>query len=205
MGEGELESFHTAKAEEILAALMQLKTEKGEYRDRNEVTGEFSALYTVASLYPYAMGALKGEEYRKEFMARLKPLLTLNGVCVGVPRGQDTYLQWDYPMLWPPLCYFAYLGAKNVNCEQKAAEIVNKFKKVIEGEFVRTGKLWEKYDVLTGKTGVSTEYETPDMLGWTAGVYLYFLEERRKMDENRVDHPRIRKKPKGPKVYKGGL
>lgn len=205
LGEGELESFHTAKAEEIASALSSLKTESGEYRDKNEVTGEFSPLFTAASLYPYAMGVEEGEEHRREFMGRLKPLLTAHGVCVGVDRGEDTYLQWDYPMLWPPLCYFAYLGAKSVNCEQKAAEIVNKYKKTVEDEFMRTGKLWEKYNALTGKTGASTEYQTPDMLGWTAGVYLFFAEERRKMNENHVDHPRIRKKPKGPKVYKGGL
>ncbi len=202
VGESKQANFHTAKAEEILSALSTLKTENGEYRDKNEETGEFSPLFTVASLYPYAMGAETGEEKRREFMGRLKPLLTAHGVCVGVDRGQDNYLQWDYPMLWPPLCYFAYLGAKSVGCEQKAAEIVNKYKKTVEDEFMRTGKLWEKYSVLTGKTGASAEYQTPDMLGWTAGVYLFFAEERKRMNENHADHPRIRKKPKGPKVPK---
>ncbi len=202
VGESKQAHLHTAKAEEMKKALVKMKNERGEYRDYNEATGEFSPLFTAASLYPYATGAEEGEEKRREFMARLKPLLTAHGVCVGVDRGDDAYLQWDYPMLWPPLCYFAYLGAVNVDCRQKAAEIVNKYKKTVEDEFMRTGRLWEKYSVLTGKAGESVEYETPAMLGWTAGVYLYFLRERERMDANKEDHPRIRKRPKGPKVPK---
>ena len=40
--------------------------------------------------------------------------------------------------------------------------------------FERTGYLWEKYNVINGSIEVASEYGTPDMLGWTAGVYLAF-------------------------------
>jgi neutral trehalase len=36
--------------------------------------------------------------------------------------------------------------------------------------------LWEKYDTLTGAVSVAKEYESPEMLGWTAGVYLACLD-----------------------------
>ena len=33
---------------------------------------------------------------------------------------------------------------------------------------------WEKYNAVEGSLNVITEYETPEFLGWTAGVYCVF-------------------------------
>jgi hypothetical protein len=43
--------------------------------------------------------------------------------------------------------------------------------------------LWEKYDAVRGGMGVSTEYGTPEMMGWTAGVYVYFCEELKRLEK----------------------
>ena len=51
----------------------------------------------------------------------------------------------------------------------------------IDEEFKKCGRLWEKYDAVRGGMGVSTEYETPEMMGWTAGVYVYFDEELKRI------------------------
>lgn len=48
--------------------------------------------------------------------------------------------------------------------------------KLLEREFLRTGKIWERYD--TGGVAKSLEYDTQPMLGWTAGVYNYFWENK---------------------------
>lgn len=37
-------------------------------------------------------------------------------------------------------------------------------------------KLWEKYDASVGVVSVTKEYKTPEMMGWTAGVYLYLCQ-----------------------------
>jgi len=42
--------------------------------------------------------------------------------------------------------------------------------------FDETGRLWEKYDALTGEIAVTSEYVTMPMMGWTAAVYRYFVE-----------------------------
>ena len=47
------------------------------------------------------------------------------------------------------------------------------------GIFNETGRLWEKYDALTGKIAVTSEYETMPMMGWTAAVYRYFVESEK--------------------------
>ena len=38
--------------------------------------------------------------------------------------------------------------------------------------FEKTGKLWEKYNAESGELDFNSEYGTPEMLGWTAGVYV---------------------------------
>ena len=41
--------------------------------------------------------------------------------------------------------------------------------------FEQTGRLWEKYDVITGEVVQGCEYETPQVMGRTAGAYLNAL------------------------------
>ena len=53
-----------------------------------------------------------------------------------------------------------------------AARIAKKYIVLVETVAEKTGQLWEKYNAETGDTGVSAEYQTPPMMGWTAGIYL---------------------------------
>ncbi|MBO5279864.1 MAG: iron-containing alcohol dehydrogenase [Clostridia bacterium] len=145
--------------------------------------GELFSLFekeeiTEDNIEKVIVGSLKIKKYVVE--KALERLLSPCGLSAGENRGEDIYLQWDYPMTWPPLVYFAYEGAKRTGNARMAAEISNKYRRTVETCFRKTGKLWEKYDATTGKPGVSTEYETPPMLGWTAGVYLHLLSESKK-------------------------
>ena len=56
------------------------------------------------------------------------------------------------------------------------AEDRGKYLALVDRVFQRSGQLWEKYDVCTGDISVSKEYQTPPMMGWTAGVYTAFQE-----------------------------
>ena len=44
-------------------------------------------------------------------------------------------------------------------------------------EFIKSGRLWEKYDGVKGGAATVNEYDVPEMLGWTAGVFEYFFNE----------------------------
>ena len=44
--------------------------------------------------------------------------------------------------------------------------------KAVEDEFNRCGKLWEKYDAVSGEKATVNEYSETEMMGWTAGVYV---------------------------------
>ena len=72
-------------------------------------------------------------------------------------------------------------GLAQVGREADAKRIAQKYVRAVEQTFAKTGKLFEKYNLLEGSADAVSEYGTPEMMGWTAGVYLTlktFLEER---------------------------
>lgn len=102
-------------------------------------------------------------------------LKSKGGVFACEDVGDNAY-QWGYPNIWAPHQYFAFVALKNYGFEKEANELRNNYMNLLEGEFNRTGKIWERYD----EDGVakSLEYETQPMLGWTAGVYNYFWADK---------------------------
>lgn len=85
----------------------------------------------------------------------------------------QTGQQWDAPNGWPPLQYLTIKGLMNYNFKPLATTIANRWMKLNEDVYNRTGKMLEKYNVenihLSGGGG---EYPTQDGFGWTNGVYL---------------------------------
>ena len=62
-------------------------------------------------------------------------------------------------------------GATTISQDRKD-EIKSAVGALLDEIFAKTGALYEKYDVVTGKIGIGEAYGTPEMLGWTAGIYL---------------------------------
>lgn len=81
--------------------------------------------------------------------------------------------------MWPAATCLAYMGLKNLGLNAEAARIAGKYVSVAGKIFEETGRLWEKYDALTGKIAVTSEYDTMPMMGWTAAVYRYFAENEK--------------------------
>lgn len=148
--------------------------ETGSYLDYDFRDKRFSETVTAVSFYPYTFGVSDDQEGCKILLGRLE---LDRGLSVGEYRGDDIYYQWDYPCMWPAATYLAYIGLKKVGLADAAARIAEKYISAVDDNFIKTGILWEKYDAVTGGVGYSGEYETPEMLGWTAGVYRFFAEE----------------------------
>ena len=93
------------------------------------------------------------------------------GVSSGENKKYDSNYQWFYPNMWPNLVLFAYDALKNNGLVDDAIRIAKKYMSVVDKEYIRTGKLWEKYDVIKGEKSSINEYQETEMMGWTAGVY----------------------------------
>lgn len=148
-----------------------LLTKDNFYLDYNFVDQEHSSLLSAASLYPYALGVSKDKDGCLKVFNSLKEKY---GISASV-KHNGTLMQWDYPNMWPPIVYLAYLALINTHCNKEAAWLREKYMFVIEKVFKETGRLWEKYNPITAEISYNKEYETPTMLGWTAGTYEYFF------------------------------
>lgn len=149
-------------------------TEKGIYLDYNMKTGKFSKLLSAVSFYPYTFGV---STEQSSALKVLKQLELPYGLSAAINRGKDTYFQWDYPCMWPAATCLTYMGLKNIGLTKEAKRLAEKYKTVVFDIFEKTGRIWEKYDALNGQVAVTSEYATMEMMGWSAGVYRFFVEE----------------------------
>ena len=151
-------------------------TDDGIYLDYNFETGKHSEILSAVSLYPYAFGVSSNKESALRVLKRLE---LPYGLSVSEYRDDDLFYQWDYPCMWPAATCLAYMGLKNIGLQDDAERIAEKYVNVVRTTFEETGRLWEKYDALKGKIAETSEYPTVPMIGWTAGVYRYFVESEK--------------------------
>ena len=154
--------------------------EQGIYLDYNFVDDKFSEIVSAISIYPYAYGISTDEQGLKKVLFILE---YENGVTPTPYRGEDVYYQWDYPCMWPAATCIIYKALKRLGLYDDAKRIAEKYNRAVDNNFMKTGRLWEKYDAVTGEIGQSAEYDTPEMMGWTAGVYVYFDEELKEIEQ----------------------
>ena len=151
---------------------------RGIYLDFNFRRKTFPTIISAASFYPFFSGVSNASEDRRAGAAKLLECLELPfGLSACTERPGDSYLQWDYPAMWPSNVYFAVEGLEASGLAADAERIARKDVAAVTDCFGKTCSLWEKYDASTGGVSVTDEYETPQMLGWTAGVYLYLCEK----------------------------
>lgn len=91
---------------------------------------------------------------------------------------QETGQQWDAPNGWAPLQWITIRGLENYGYSTLAKEIAERWIKLNEEVFRRTGKLMEKYNVVDiSLEAGGGEYEGQDGFGWTNGVYLALTDQ----------------------------
>ena len=79
--------------------------------------------------------------------------------------------QWDAPNGWAPIQWIAVSGLRQYGQQALASTIACRWMGNVEGVYQQSGKLVEKYDVMTpGRSGGGGEYPTQDGFGWTNGV-----------------------------------
>ena len=120
---------------------------------------------------PYFAG-LAGEKQRSGLLNLLQALESNCGIFATAKT--DKKYQWAYPNIWAPCQYIAVEGLRRYGFGKEAERIAQKYVALIEKNFAAHGKLFEKYNGITGDIDAVSEYGTPEMLGWTAGVYMVF-------------------------------
>ncbi len=143
------------------------------FMDWHYTTGEHSRIFSAASFYPLWAGLATKEQAASTF-GELSRIERPFGVAACEKGVRSTAYQWDYPNGWAPMHYIVVHGLKRYGYKEAAERIAKKYTDTVERIFKKTGTLWEKYNVEEGSLNVTDEYKMPEMLGWTAGVYMDF-------------------------------
>ncbi len=148
----------------------------GIYKDWNFRDEHLSSVQSLASLYPMFVGLSKDIGGEQDL---LKKLMVPYGVAATVEQDYAYIYQWDYPAVWPPLQYIAYVACRNYGMTAEAAVIRDAYIAVVETAFKDTQMLWEKYDGITAKP-FDIEYPAQPLMGWTAQLYRFFTVEKQR-------------------------
>lgn len=144
------------------------------FLDWNYKENHYSPVFSVASLYPFFVGI---SEQAESTVTRFEEKLLTKFGAAACERGNYHYdLQWDYPYIWAPLQYISYIALERCGYKALAETVARSYINLIDGNFAETGNLWEKYNGLNGEVA-NADYNAPKMMGWTAGIYMFFCKE----------------------------
>lgn len=171
------EEFWKSAAQHRKALINDLMWDEklGAFCDYDFEKAQKTDFVSAAMFYPLFF-KLATPEQAKRTVELLPKLEARYGVTGSENREGLLELQWDYPNGWACLQYMVIRGLFNYGYDKDAERIAKKYAEVVELNFDKTGNLWEKYNVVDGTVSDSKEYETPTMMGWSAGVYLYVLD-----------------------------
>jgi alpha,alpha-trehalase len=146
---------------------------RGVYLDYRWTRKERIGRISAATLYPLFTKVASAAEAASVAAAVERELLEPGGI---VATPVDTGQQWDAPNGWAPLQWIAVQGLKSFGLDRLAETIACRFMVNVERVYRESGKLVEKYDVIsTMRPGGGGEYPTQDGFGWTNGVMLKLM------------------------------
>ena len=147
------------------------------YTDYNQKSAKQSPIVTLAGMYPFCV--FQGKPDYLSLLARQaaeqirSKLLQPGGVTT---TGNSTGQQWDAPNGWAPLQWMTIWGLDRCGQRELARDIAQRWIKLNNDVFLRTGKLMEKYNVADTKLEAGGgEYAGQDGFGWTNGVLLALI------------------------------
>jgi alpha,alpha-trehalase len=149
------------------------------YTDYNFKTQHILNAITPAGMYPFCFFESKPDYLSllaKKATAVLKEKLLKDGGIVTTEK--NTGQQWDAPNGWAPLEWMTIWGLDRCGQKDMAKDIAQRWMKLNNDVFLRTGKLMEKYNVVnTHLDAGGGEYPGQDGFGWTNGVLLALIKK----------------------------
>jgi alpha,alpha-trehalase len=168
-GDGCRAKLYVARATARAAAIRRVMWDPQQklFEDYSWPDGRLTHRVTAATLYPLFFDIATPQEARGIAGAIRTHLLMPNGVATTLI---DSTQQWDQPNGWAPLQWIAVSGLNDYGQRALAKTIAERWMHVNLTVYYATGKLVEKYDLLTASGGTGGEYATQIGFGWTNGV-----------------------------------
>ncbi len=148
---------------------------KGFYFDYDYKHKKQSGFYSIAGFYPL-WAKLATYTQAKKMVDSLKIFEHAGGLANTQSIGlSDEYKQHDYPNGWPHQQWIVVRGLMNYGFKNDAQRIAKKFLDLNKKVFDKTGKFWEKYDVVKCDIGKSERYPTQQGFAWTNAIFVRLL------------------------------
>jgi alpha,alpha-trehalase len=140
---------------------------QGFYADYRWSEGRHTAVLSAATLYPLFESLASAAQSRRVAAVVRDRLLVRGGLATTLlPTGQ----QWDAPNGWAPLQWIAVRGLRDAGIHPLAASIACRWLVTVTTAYQHSGRLVEKYNVVSEGGGSGGEYPLQDGFGWTNGV-----------------------------------
>lgn len=172
LGRDKTESDQWAEKAQLRKKLMDellLDRASGVYFDYDFERKERNNIFSGANYLPYVFGITADKSALSSINARL--VKKYGVLCCEELKSDGLTYQWGYPNSWAPYNYFAYEANRLCGNQAESINIATAWLDNISETFEKTGKLYEKYDAITGGAATVNEYGVPEMLGWTAGTF----------------------------------
>jgi alpha,alpha-trehalase len=145
----------------------------GAYLDYNYRRHQRIPRVSAATLYPLFVGMASDRQAARVAATAGRKLIHPGGLAATTI---DTGQQWDAPNGWAPLQWIAVDGLRRYRQAPLAEEIACRWMVNVSRAYQRSGKLVEKYDVITpDRPGRGGEYPLQDGFGWTNGVMIKLM------------------------------
>lgn len=149
----------------------------GFFFDYDYVNKKRSSFFSLAGFYPMWTGLATAEQAAR-MVKHLADFEYRGGLATSQPNGlSKQFKQWDYPNGWPNLHWLVVIGLMNYGYKDDARRIVKKWMDLNVKMFKKTGKIWEKYNVVKGDIGKTGRYPCQDGFGWTNAVFFRFYKD----------------------------
>jgi len=145
----------------------------GLFDDYDWTRSSLRGAVTAAAVYPLFFKL--ADEVQAASTAKVceRELLAPGGLLA---TNLTTSQQWDAPNGWAPLQWLAVRGFELYGRRDLARNIARRWSNMVAEVFARTGRFWEKYDVVHLREGGGGEYPMQDGFGWTNGVTVRLAE-----------------------------
>ncbi|HET6401376.1 MAG TPA: trehalase family glycosidase [Candidatus Kapabacteria bacterium] len=145
-----------------------------DYDYKHKKRGTF---YSLAGFYPL-WAKLATHAQAKKMVEHLERFEYPGGLANTQATGlSEEYKQHDFPNGWPPQQWIVIQGLLNYGYHADAFRIAMKFLSLNQKVLKKTGRLWEKYNVVTGAPGESERYPTQSGFAWTNAIVLWLLDQ----------------------------
>jgi len=145
--------------------------DKGFYFDYDYKHERQSPFYSIAGFYPLWAKLATYTQARK-MVDNLAQFEYMGGLANTQSTGlSEEFRQHDYPNGWPHQQWVVIKGLVNYGFRSDAERIAKKFLDLSYKLFKKTGKMWEKYDVVKCDIGIPDRYPTQYGFAWTNAVF----------------------------------